>query len=43
MTPLGRARMVPERFIRTCLARWAYAAAYRSSRQRAMLLPEWLR
>jgi len=32
-----------ERFIRTCLARWAYAAAYRSSRQRATLLPEWLR
>ena len=31
-----------ERFIRTCLAQWAYAAAYRSSRQRARLLPEWL-
>jgi transposase InsO family protein len=32
-----------ERFIRTCLARWAYAAAYHSSRQRAAALPEWLR
>jgi transposase InsO family protein len=32
-----------ERFIRTCLARWAYAAAYRTSLQRAALLPEWLR
>lgn len=32
-----------ERFIRTCLARWAYAAAYHLSRQRAALLPEWLR
>jgi transposase InsO family protein len=32
-----------ERFIRTCLARWAYAAAYRSSLQRAAALPEWLR
>jgi transposase InsO family protein len=32
-----------ERFIRTCLARWAYAAAYHSSRQRAEMLPEWLR
>jgi transposase InsO family protein len=32
-----------ERFIRTCLARWAYAAAYRSSLQRAAMLPEWLR
>ena len=32
-----------ERFIRTCLERWAYAAAYRSSRQRAAALPDWLR
>jgi transposase InsO family protein len=32
-----------ERFIRTCLARWAYVAAYRSSLQRAAALPEWLR
>ena len=32
-----------ERFIRTCLARWAYAAAYHSSRQRATMLPTWLR
>ena len=32
-----------ERFIRTCLERWAYAAAYRSSQERARLLPEWLR
>ena len=32
-----------ERFIRTCLDRWAYAAAYRSSLQRAAALPEWLR
>ncbi len=32
-----------ERFIRTSLARWAYAAAYHSSRQRAGMLPEWLR
>lgn len=32
-----------ERFIRTCLARWAYAAAYRSSLERAAALPEWLR
>lgn len=32
-----------ERFIRTCLARWAYAAAYRSSLHRAAALPEWLR
>jgi transposase InsO family protein len=32
-----------ERFIRTCLARWAYAAAYRSSLQRAAMLAEWLR
>ena len=32
-----------ERFIRTCLARWAYAAAYRSSAARARLLPDWLR
>ena len=32
-----------ERFIRTCLARWAYVAAYRTSLQRAALLPEWLR
>lgn len=32
-----------ERFIRTCLARWAYAAAYHSSRQRARMLPDWLR
>jgi transposase InsO family protein len=31
-----------ERFIRTCLERWAYAAAYRSSRQRAAALPDWL-
>jgi len=31
-----------ERFIRTCLARWAYVAAYRSSLQRAAALPEWL-
>ena len=31
-----------ERFIRTCLASWAYAAAYRSSRQRAAALPGWL-
>ena len=32
-----------ERFIRTCLARWAYAAAYRTSLARARHLPEWLR
>lgn len=32
-----------ERFIRTCLERWAYAAAYRTSLIRARLLPEWLR
>lgn len=32
-----------ERFIRTCLSRWAYAAAYRTSAARARLLPEWLR
>lgn len=32
-----------ERFIRTCLARWAYAAAYRTSLARAAALPEWLR
>jgi transposase InsO family protein len=31
-----------ERFIRTCLARWAYVAAYRSSLQWAAALPEWL-
>lgn len=31
-----------ERFIRTCLAKWAYAAADRSSLQRAAALPEWL-
>jgi transposase InsO family protein len=32
-----------ERFIRTSLASWAYAAAYRSSLQRAQALPDWLR
>lgn len=32
-----------ERFIRTCLAGWAYAAAYGTSLQRAMALPGWLR
>jgi transposase InsO family protein len=32
-----------ERFIRTCLARWAYGAAYRTSLERAAALPEWLR
>jgi transposase InsO family protein len=32
-----------ERFIRTCLARWAYGAAYRSSVQRAAALVDWLR
>lgn len=32
-----------ERFIRTCLERWAYAAAYRTSLARARFLPEWLR
>ncbi len=32
-----------ERFIRTCLARWAYGVAYHSSRQRAVMLPGWLR
>ena len=32
-----------ERFIRTCLERWAYAAAYGSSRRRAEALPEFLR
>jgi transposase InsO family protein len=32
-----------ERFIRTWLARWAYAAADHSSRPRATMLPEWLR
>ena len=32
-----------ERFIRTSLERWAYAAAYGSSRRRAQALPEWLR
>jgi len=44
----ARSRPVEEgtvivRFIRTCLARWAYAAAYRSSLQRAAVLPDWLR
>jgi transposase InsO family protein len=32
-----------ERFIRTCLERWAYAAAYGTSRRRAQALPEFLR
>lgn len=32
-----------ERFIRTCLERWAYAAAYPSSLARAAALPEFLR
>ena len=32
-----------ERFIRTCLNEWAYAAAYGSSRRRAEALPEFLR
>jgi transposase InsO family protein len=32
-----------ERFIRTTLERWAYAAAYRTSTERAHALPEWLR
>lgn len=32
-----------ERFIRTCLARWAYAAAYRTSLARTRQLPDWLR
>jgi transposase InsO family protein len=32
-----------ERFIRPCLERWAYGAAYRSSRARAQALPEFLR
>ena len=32
-----------ERFIRTCLERWAYAAAYPTSVVRARFLPEWLR
>jgi len=32
-----------ERFIRTCLERWAYAAAYRTSLARARMLPDWLR
>ena len=32
-----------ERFIRTCLERWAYAAAYRNSLSRARMLPDWLR
>jgi len=32
-----------ERFIRTCLAEWAYAAAYRSSVERAGALVDWLR
>jgi transposase InsO family protein len=32
-----------ERFIRTCLDRWAYAAAYATSRRRAEALPEFLR
>ena len=31
-----------ERFIRTCLAGWAYHAAYRSWRARAAALPDWL-
>ena len=31
-----------ERFIRTCLERWAYAAAYRTSLARARMLPDWL-
>jgi hypothetical protein len=31
------------RVIRTYLAHWAYAAAYRSSLQRAAVLPDWLR
>jgi transposase InsO family protein len=32
-----------ERFIRTCLERWAYGAAYRTSKERAQALPEFLR
>ena len=32
-----------ERFIRTCLERWAYAAAYPTSLARARMLPAWLR
>ena len=32
-----------ERFIRICLERWAYAAAYRTSLLRARMLPDWLR
>ncbi|MBX3146319.1 MAG: IS481 family transposase [Gemmatimonadales bacterium] len=32
-----------ERFIRTTLAGWAYAAAYRTSAVRATFLPQWLR
>jgi hypothetical protein len=32
-----------ERFIRTCLERGAYAAAYRTSLLRARMLPDWLR
>lgn len=32
-----------ERFIRTCLERWAYAAAYRTSKERAQALPDFLR
>lgn len=32
-----------ERFIRTCLERWAYGAAYHTSKQRAQALPHFLR
>ena len=32
-----------ERFIQTLLREWAYGRRYRSSRQRARLLPSWLR
>jgi transposase InsO family protein len=32
-----------ERFIRTCLERWAYGATYRSSLARTLALPEFLR
>ena len=32
-----------ERFIQTCLRRWAYARPYRTSMHRTHALPEWLR
>jgi len=33
----------PERFIQTMLHEWAYAIAYRTSDERSLALPAWLR